>query len=175
MKNSNPKSSDISSEKYSIANQVERYQHQKKTNCQQTLNIEKLYDPCNFKNKRVLITGANRGLGLALTKAVIKAGAIAVAVTRTKSSSAFDGMKVEQIISGIDVTLDENVSILTKKLKVPVDIVINNAGYFYGPVERITENTLNFEEIKKMIDICAIGPLYVLFFFQIRLFFRTKF
>merc|ERR1712087_530782 len=40
-----------------------------------------------------------------------------------------------------------------------VDIVINNAGYFYGPEE--TLDNLNYAEELKMIDICALGPLRV--------------
>lgn len=37
--------------------------------------------------------------------------------------------------------------------------LINNAGYFYEPVEKI--DSLNFKEELKMIDICALGPLRV--------------
>jgi short-subunit dehydrogenase len=40
-----------------------------------------------------------------------------------------------------------------------VDVLINNAGYFFGPVETI--KSLNFDEEIKMIDICAIGPLRI--------------
>ena len=36
---------------------------------------------------------------------------------------------------------------------------VNNAGYFYEPVETIEK--LNFEEEMKMIDICAVGPLRI--------------
>jgi NAD(P)-dependent dehydrogenase (short-subunit alcohol dehydrogenase family) len=39
--------------------------------------------------------------------------------------------------------------------------VINNAGYFYGPCEKITEDNLNFDEELKQIDVCAVGPLRV--------------
>lgn len=42
-----------------------------------------------------------------------------------------------------------------------IDILINNAGYFYGPQEKVTGDTLNFEEQWKQIDICALGPLRV--------------
>lgn len=48
---------------------------------------------------------------------------------------------------------------LTRELKSGVDILINNAGYFYEPLETIS--TLNFEEEMKMIEICAVGPLRV--------------
>eukprot|EP00967_Tisochrysis_lutea_P000180 scaffold245_cov34-Tisochrysis_lutea.AAC.1 len=50
---------------------------------------------------------------------------------------------------------------MVQKLEKPVDIVINNAGYFYGPQELVLEDTLNFDEELKQIDICAVGPLRV--------------
>jgi short-subunit dehydrogenase len=37
--------------------------------------------------------------------------------------------------------------------------LINNAGYFYEPVEKL--DSLNFAEELKMIDICALGPMRV--------------
>ena len=43
----------------------------------------------------------------------------------------------------------------------PVDVLINNAGYFYGPRESVVDKTLNFEEELRQIDICAVGPLRV--------------
>lgn len=38
-------------------------------------------------------------------------------------------------------------------------MVINNAGYFYGPQELILEDNLNFDEQLKQINVCALGPL----------------
>jgi hypothetical protein len=37
--------------------------------------------------------------------------------------------------------------------------LINNAGYFYEPVEKL--DSLNFDEELKMIDICALGPMRI--------------
>eukprot|EP00957_Ditylum_brightwellii_P102923 7844272-Ditylum_brightwellii.AAC.1 len=42
-----------------------------------------------------------------------------------------------------------------------IDVVINNAGYFYEPKETVLDNTLNFEEQLKQIDICGLGLLRV--------------
>ena len=42
-----------------------------------------------------------------------------------------------------------------------IDIVINNAGYFYEPPESIINNCLNMKEELSMIDICALGPLRI--------------
>ena len=39
----------------------------------------------------------------------------------------------------------------------PIDIVINNAGYFYGPRESVIDGTMNFDEEVKQINICAVG------------------
>jgi short-subunit dehydrogenase len=63
---------------------------------------------------------------------------------------------VSQIIDGIEVTDDNCGNILASKLNgKKIDILINNAGYFYEPVEKI--DSLNFKEELKMIDICALG------------------
>jgi len=43
----------------------------------------------------------------------------------------------------------------------PVDILINNAGYFYGPCESVLQGSMNFDEEMKQINICAVGPLRI--------------
>ena len=43
----------------------------------------------------------------------------------------------------------------------PVDVLINNAGYFYEKNEKILDGSLNFDEQLKQIDICGLGPLRV--------------
>ena len=43
----------------------------------------------------------------------------------------------------------------------PTFLKINNAGYFYEPVERVTDGTVNLAEDSKMIEICAVGVLRV--------------
>merc|ERR1712232_254077 len=63
-------------------------------------------------------------------------------------------------MGGVDVTDDELCEGIAAKITGgPIDILINNAGYFYEPVEKI--DSLNFKEELKMIDICALGPLRV--------------
>jgi len=65
------------------------------------------------------------------------------------------------VIEGIDVQDNQCGPKLVKALDGTdgIDILINNAGYFYGPVEKI--DSLNFEEELKMIDICAVGVLRI--------------
>ncbi|EEH57178.1 uncharacterized protein MICPUCDRAFT_7243, partial [Micromonas pusilla CCMP1545] len=108
---------------------------------------------------RVLVTGGNRGIGLALVKELVACGANVI-VTCRKSNDEIDGMApAVQVIEGVDVTDTESVKAMTRALDAPVDVLINNAGYFYEPVETI-EN-MAFDEELKMIDICAVGPLRV--------------
>jgi len=64
------------------------------------------------------------------------------------------------VIENVDVTDNKCGDIVVKALKgKKIDILINNAGYFYEPVEKI--HCLNFEEEMKMIDICALGVLRI--------------
>merc|ERR1712194_82652 len=68
------------------------------------------------------------------------------------------------VYSGVDVTDDEAVKKAAKNIKNDggaLDVVINNAGYFYEPFESIGEDSMNFEEQLKQIDICGLGPLRV--------------
>merc|ERR1719384_3094246 len=62
------------------------------------------------------------------------------------------------VIEGVEVTNTEACGKVAE-IGEPLDILINNAGYFYEPVEKI--DSMNFEEQLKMIDICALGPLRV--------------
>ena len=68
------------------------------------------------------------------------------------------------VYRGVDVTDAAACQAVAAKMVLdggPIDVVINNAGYFYGPCEKVTEGSLNFEEELKQIDICAVGPLRV--------------
>lgn len=155
-KKSKNKKSSTSVDKYSIADQPARFANAKKEASIRMLDIEKIYEPGFIKGKLALVTGCNRGIGLALTKELIACGAKVVGTSRVPIE--IEG--IHQIISGSEMTDDTVGAHIARELKgQQVDVLINNAGYFYGPEEKI--NSLNFEEEKKMIDICALGPLRV--------------
>jgi len=144
---------------YTIADQPARFAAAKKSNNQRVLDITKFYDPTQLKGKRVLVTGANRGVGLALSKQLVQDGALVVAAVRSASKELED-LGVEQIITGVDVQTDASMNTLVQQLGgKSIDVLINNAGYFWEPVE--TLENLNFDEELKMIDICAVGPLRI--------------
>lgn len=104
----------------------------------------------------ILITGANRGIGLALTEYYLKRGAKVYAVCRTltgelKNSGA-------DIIEDIDVSVPEKVQTLQRMMQgKPVDILINNAGIFKNE----SLDDMNFSTIEEQLAVNAVAPLRV--------------
>jgi NAD(P)-dependent dehydrogenase (short-subunit alcohol dehydrogenase family) len=141
----------MESTRYSIADQPKRFAQAKAENNKRVLDIDSVYKP-DFKGKTVLITGGNRGLGLAFAKELISQGANVIVTSR--DSFSLEGGHVIDAINVQDNGCGEK---LVKGLNgKQIDILINNAGYFYEPVEKI--DSLNFDEELKMFDICAVGP-----------------
>lgn len=147
----------LAASKFTIADQPKRFAEGKRDNNKRMLDLESMYDPKEIKGKNVLVTGGNRGLGLAIVNELKAVGANVIISVR--SPCKMDGVEV---IDGIDVTDNKCGDLLAKKLgSKTIDVLVNNAGYFYGPVEKIEDKSLNFEEEIKMIDICAVGPLRI--------------
>lgn len=157
---------------YSEPDQVKRFANAKANDDKRYLDITTVYDGSGLKGQRVLITGVTRGLGLELSKEIIAQGGFVVGVGRRSTpeleAEVANSPENFKIIMGIDVASDEDMAKLTAEFimtaKEPVDIVINCAGYFYGPEEKIgveCEGHMNFPENIKQIDICGVGPLRV--------------
>jgi NAD(P)-dependent dehydrogenase (short-subunit alcohol dehydrogenase family) len=147
---------------YSMADQVARFAKAKKENNQRYLDIESVYDGGDLSGKRVLVTGGNRGLGFEIVKELVAIGATAIVVCRSSNAELEKIVGKWNVYSGVDVQDDEAVRKVAKRVKGDggaLDVVINNAGYFYGPCEKVADDSLNFEEQLKQIDICALGPL----------------
>jgi len=131
-----------------------------------------VYDGSSLKGKRVVVTGGEQGLGLETLKELAMAGAEAICVGRTSSAeldaaaaAAAAGPGSIQIITGVDVTKEDTMAKMCADVATPIDMVINNAGYFYGPYEEVgvkgKEGHLNFSQEMLMIDVCAVGPLRI--------------
>ena len=91
-------------------------------------------------------------------------GATAIVMCRSSSPDLERLVGPWNVYSNVDVADTEAVNKVAKRIKSDggdIDVVINNAGYFYEPQELILENSLNFDEQLKQIDICALGPLRV--------------
>ena len=136
-------------------NQPARYAASVAAGDVRAIDIDQIYNPVSVKDKIVLVTGGNRGLGCAIAKEFIAQGAEVIITTRCDCS-----MEGAMVIPGIEMCDNDAGNKLAKALKgKKIDIVVHNAGYFYEPVE--TLSSLNFAEELKMIDICAIGPLRI--------------
>ena len=108
-----------------------------------------------IEGKRVLVTGASRGLGLALVGAFVDAGASEViAGARKREDRA--ALKSECVTPvRLDVTSDRDVELLGKVG--PIDILINNAGVagFGNPL------TMDFAAAQEEIAVNYFGVLRV--------------
>ncbi|MEM1080386.1 MAG: SDR family oxidoreductase [Pseudomonadota bacterium] len=106
----------------------------------------------------ILITGANRGIGLALTRGYQASGQRVIAVCRHRSE-ALDELGVE-VLSGIDVTRAEDLSRLhTAVADASITILINNAGVL-GRTEfdRIEDQ---LDDYRQQFEVNALAPLRV--------------
>ena len=104
----------------------------------------------------VFITGANRGIGLALAQQFAARGDHVIAVCRSPSEAlAATGARVE---AGIDVTDEAAVAALVQRLgDVRIDTLVLNAGI----LERDSLSTLAVDGFRRQIEVNALGPLLV--------------
>ena len=111
----------------------------------------------------VLITGANRGIGLAFSKQYAEKNWRVIATAR-KPEKAEDLKKLAArhsnvIIEQLDVTSDKQVAALAAKYKgQPIDVLLNNAGYF-GSTESQQFGQFDFALLDTIMDVNAAGPL----------------
>ena len=90
---------------YSTPDQPARFAAQKAADNSRALRIEEHFQPGRLAGARVLVTGANRGLGLALVREAVACGARVVATCR-KPSPELQAAGCAQIVEGIDVAVD---------------------------------------------------------------------
>ena len=104
----------------------------------------------------VLVTGSNRGIGLALCRRYLRRGDSIVAVCR-QSSPELDGLGV-RVEAGVDVTSDSAVGALADRLTgTELDVLVLNAG-----ILRSDElETLNFDDVREQFEVNALAPVRV--------------
>ena len=115
-----------------------------------------------------LITGANRGIGLEMTRQALELGIRVIATCRDPSTAtelaALDG-SLE--VHALDVTDDASTQALVKKLgTVKLDVLINNAGYM---ADRQAIDDMDYEQWMTSFAVNAIAPWRVSVAFADRL------
>lgn len=106
--------------------------------------------------KHVVVTGANKGIGLNFCKHYLTLGNRVTAVVRTPSEE-LKALDVK-IISDIDVANPDDVTTLANHLHGDkIDILINNAGIFHNE----TLDEMDFAAIEKQISENAIAPVRI--------------
>jgi NAD(P)-dependent dehydrogenase (short-subunit alcohol dehydrogenase family) len=107
-----------------------------------------------------IVTGANRGIGLALVAELKKRGGTVLAACRKSSPElAKLGVEVVEVVEGVDVATDAGVAALVAAVgSRSVDLLVNNAGILVWG-DRLGE--VNVEGIRKQFEVNALAPLRV--------------
>ncbi|MCG9735966.1 SDR family oxidoreductase [Pseudoalteromonas shioyasakiensis] len=106
--------------------------------------------------KHVVVTGANKGIGLNFCKQYSAQGYRVTAVVRTPSEE-LQALDVK-IISDIDVADADDVATLANYLHGDkIDILVNNAGIFHNE----TFADMDFAAIEKQISVNSIAPIRI--------------
>lgn len=107
----------------------------------------------------ILITGANRGIGLSLARAYSGRGDTVIAVCR-QSSPGLEATGA-QVEGGVDVTDGEAVAALAGRLQgIRIDTLVLNAGVLdrqkLGDIDEA-----GFESMRRQYEVNTLGPLRV--------------
>jgi len=105
----------------------------------------------------ILITGANRGIGLGLAKHAAERG-FSVIGTARNPEQADELNAVASRVEQLHTDSIDSVNTLAKKLKgESIDILINNAGIF--PHECDDINDLDLDALQRVIQTNTLGPI----------------
>jgi NAD(P)-dependent dehydrogenase (short-subunit alcohol dehydrogenase family) len=107
----------------------------------------------------ILITGANRGIGLALAEKFSSNGFDVIATARKPDKAAeLKGLGVQ--LETLDISSQESVDALATKLTgQSIDILLNNAGIGGHSTNDFSE--LNIDKLALVLDVNALGALRV--------------
>ncbi|MBX3181561.1 MAG: SDR family oxidoreductase [Polyangiaceae bacterium] len=104
---------------------------------------------------RIVVTGANRGIGLELVKQLTARGAHVVAVCR-EGSPELSAVSPAEVLSGVDVSSDDGVSALSERLDgAPIDVLIHNAGVLTPDALQ----ALDVEAIRRQFEVNSLAPV----------------
>lgn len=104
--------------------------------------------------RNIVITGANRGIGLELAKHYQQQGDKVFAIVR-QTSPELQSI-AEQVIEGIELKDGQDIGQVKKQLAdLEVDILINNAGMWFDDVL----GEFNYEQLNEQMNVNAFAPM----------------
>jgi NAD(P)-dependent dehydrogenase (short-subunit alcohol dehydrogenase family) len=104
-----------------------------------------------------VVTGANRGIGLAIARVLKERGHTVVAACR-KESQELSALGVE-VVTGVDVSTDAGVARLVSAVgERSIDLLVNNAGILSW---NDSVDAPDFEGIRRQFEVNAVAPLKV--------------
>lgn len=127
-----------------------------------SLQIEKRLT-MEFTDKKVVVTGANRGIGLAITRQFLEGGATVIGFVRTKESfpkELLEIWKEKLILVECDISREESIAEASKALRTitrKVDILVNNAGVLV--LGKFAMMSLN--DIRRTYEVNVFGTMAV--------------
>lgn len=114
----------------------------------------------------VLVTGANRGIGLALATAFAARGDTVLACCREPSRAAeLRSLAKAGAVTVLPLAVDDasSVAALARELATAtVDVLVNNAGVSGGPLERQTAMEIDFDAWAEAFAVNTMGPVRVM-------------
>lgn len=112
---------------------------------------------------QILITGANRGLGLEFTRQYAERGAKIIATARSPEKAtdlnALAAANEKVVVEQLDVTDHAAIEALAAKYEgVPIDLLLNNAG-IGGGIENQLFGKMNYDVFYKVMAVNVAGPM----------------
>ena len=123
-------------------------------------NIKKSESKNIIKNQNILITGANSGMGLALTKRFLEFDNKVIATFKrdNKNLKKINDLKLK--VCECDQSDLKNIDNLIEHVKeIPINIIINNAGVWGGDKQNF--NDINYDDFVSASNINAISIIKI--------------
>lgn len=119
---------------------------------------------------QVLVTGANRGLGLEFTRQYAARGCKVIATARSPERAdelnALAAANSDIIVEQLDVTDHARIEALAAQyVDTPIDLLLNNAG-IGGGIENQFFGKMNYETFDQVMDVNVKGPMKMCEAFQ---------
>ena len=109
--------------------------------------------------KSVVVTGANRGIGLELVKQLLDSGYRVYATYRSEKGELEDITNQNLSLHKMDVRASAGIDELSNSIEGKIDLLINNAGVADGRWQSISE--IDMKHALEVLEINSIAPVLI--------------